>query len=182
MQRLVSVPEDRDQPLDCLRALREVSERAEMVYAANGMWWLGVVADDTPAIEEGYGLLSVCREREAAGKPVRRATYLKAELMTQGFRLLAAMGAHNGGTDPSPSACVAAFLPAWTATFKQEEAANDRLERDSDGTTAREESDSLLRGDFLQYHARDVFRTAKRFSVTVPTPVPAASAPVETLQ
>lgn len=160
--------------MDCLRALRETSERAEMVYAANGMWWLGVVAEDTPARAEGVALLAVCREREAAGKPVRRATYLKADLMTQGFRLLAALGVHNGGADPSPSQCVAAIQPALVATRKQEEAANDAAERESDGTAARERSDALLRGDFLQYHARDVFRTAKRTSVTIHTPLPAA--------
>lgn len=148
-----------------------------MVYAANGMWWLGVVKDDTPAIDEGWALMATCRERETAGKPVRRATYLKADLMTQGFRLLAALGAHNGGADPMPSACVAAILPAWTASFRAEEAANDALQRESDGTNARAASDALLRGDFMQYHAPDVIRTARRRSVTVDHSLTAATAP-----
>lgn len=143
-----------------------------MVYAGNGMWWLGVVKDDTPAMVEGLTLCLSNRRREMQGLPVRKATALKADLMRQGFRLLAGMGTRDGGADPTPGQCVRMIAPALFATYKEEEAANDAAERESDGTAARERSDALLHGEFLQYHARDVYRTSKRFSVLT-----AASAP-----
>ena len=124
--RLVQLPEEREPPPDCLLALRELTPRAEMVYAGNGLWWLGVVVDDTPAIEEGWKLVAMARGRERDGKDVRVATWRKALLMTQGFRLLGTVGTHNGGTDPLPSACVQALAPALYSTHKEDDAAADQ--------------------------------------------------------
>lgn len=165
--RLVQLPEEREPPPECLAALRDLTPRAEMVYAGNGLWWLGVVVDDTPAVEEGWKLVAMARGREREGKDVRVATWRKALLMTQGFRMLGTVGAHNGGADPMPSACVDALAPALYSTHKEDDAAGDQAARVSDGSVRREASDRLMAGDFMQYHARDVYRTARRRSVTV---------------
>lgn len=167
MRRHVTLPEDREPPSECLQALRELAPRAEMVYAGNGMWWLGVVVDDTPAMREGDGLMDVCRLRESEGKDVRLASWRKARLMQQGFRMLGSVGAHNGGADPTPSACVDALAPALFSTHREDDALFARRERVSDGTDRREASDKAMREDILGYHARDVYRTSRRRSVTV---------------
>lgn len=176
LRRLVTIPEEREPPPECLAALRDVSERAEMVYAGNGLWWLGVVVDDTPAVRSGEDLVDVCRERERSGKDVRVASWRKALLMCQGFRMLASVGVHNGGNDPSPSACVDALAPCLVSTHREDELLGDQKERITDNSVRREASTKMMREELLGYHARNVFRTFRRRSVTVngtkPTSVP----------
>lgn len=86
MQRLVTVPEEREPPTWLLAGLRLVDPGAEVVYIGRGDWWVGVVA--TPNRHRRRFGLRLLRRQRGKWRP-DPALVRQALLALQGFSVIA---------------------------------------------------------------------------------------------
>lgn len=84
IERFIDIEVERETPPDVLVRLREIDPMAELFYAGNGWWWLGVVKPDAPRIESGKYWLNYWADKGLEQSwPVMRLELLKS----QGFGL-----------------------------------------------------------------------------------------------
>jgi len=84
IERFIDIWVEKETPEDVLKRLREIDSMAELFYAGNGWWWMGVVKPDAPRIEEGKKHLNYWADKGIEQSwPVMRLELLKS----QGFGL-----------------------------------------------------------------------------------------------
>ena len=84
IERFIDIWVERDTPEDVILRLREIDPMAELFYAGNGWWWMGVVMPDAPRIEDGKKWLNHWADKGLEQSwPVMRLELLKS----QGFVL-----------------------------------------------------------------------------------------------
>lgn len=153
--RLVQIPEVVTPPPECLVALRELSPNLELVCVLPHVWWVGEVKMTSAATMIGQYRLGELRARRAAGGLVRPLAFWKAQLMAQGFRMLALVSTSL----PTPSQCVNAVAPTLIATPQSLEADWNEMMRHADGR-AKRETNAKWRQDYAEYQGRDAYRHA----------------------
>jgi hypothetical protein len=104
LPRYIDIPVERETPEWVLSRLREVDPMAELFYAGDGWWWLGVVKPGAPRCMVGRKTLDFWADKGIEQPwPVMRTEILKA----QGFGLVAKT--KNGDQDPDWGAVVEDF-------------------------------------------------------------------------
>lgn len=104
LPRFIDIPVERETPEWVLSRLREVDPMAELFYAGDGWWWLGVVKPDAPRCWMGRKMLEFWADQGIEQEwPLVRMEILKS----QGFGLIGKT--NNGGNDPDWSALIEDF-------------------------------------------------------------------------
>ncbi len=153
--RLVHIPETQTASPAVLRLLRALHPRLEIVCLSPGLWWIGEVKPTCAAVMAGQQQKRRLRARLKQIGAVRAVSFWKAELMSQGFRMLAMVQAPQ----PTPTQCYLAVAPALRATPKSVERAFEAQLKVSSGDAQREAATERLR-DYAHYVGRDAYRHA----------------------
>lgn len=150
VERLVSVTQERDTPLDVLAACREVLPTCELVHVGENRWWLGYVKR-TAAADVGY-------LPPGSGK-------VQGELARQGFRWLGEY------TDPFIAAGYLRKELEFMFGRTDEELAEDiaRVQARASGVDVEERKQELLK-ERIHGEGRSLFAHVfrKRRSVLMP--------------
>ena len=79
MDRFIDIPVERETPEDILERLRSIDPGAELFYAGDGWWWMGVVKPDSERrVAAQLQLLAWENLRQEPPWPVKRIALLKA--------------------------------------------------------------------------------------------------------
>lgn len=155
-KRLVRVSEFQSPPSSCLRALRRLHPRLELVCLTPGVWWIGEVNRTSRAILSGQARRAMLLDKLHRGGAVRALSFWKAELMAQGFRMLAMVTTPQ----PTPTQCYAAVAPTLRVTARQVDAALDYAIAESSGVHKREATNKWLREEYAPHMGKDAYRHA----------------------
>lgn len=93
--RLIQMPSERETPPTVLAELRTIHPRAELLYAGNGEWWVGIVTPNRFRYRTGARLL----DRAKGQTDPDPNTVRVGQLMVQGFGLVARYTVGDPGRD-----------------------------------------------------------------------------------
>jgi hypothetical protein len=155
-RRLVRLSEHQVASPACFATLRRLNPRLELVCLTPGVWWIGEVRRTGATMAAGRQRRGQLMKARMNGQPVRAVSYWKAELQSQGFRLLAVVTSPQ----PTPSQCYAAVAEVLGASRRQVEQALDRGIRQATGEDRREATTKWLRDDYARHQGRDSYRHA----------------------
>jgi len=107
LPRYIEIPVERPTPMDVLGRLREIDPMAELFYAGDGWWWLGVVKPDAPRVEIARKTLEFWADKGIENAwPIQRTEILKS----QGFGLISKT--RNGDSEPDWGGLIEDFRQA----------------------------------------------------------------------
>lgn len=169
-----SPPETRATPPFLLAALREIDPRAELLYAGEARWWLGVHDPNDERTARATNLMRSL-ERIERSRRVATRTMLLASLNMQGFALIETyVGTDPAGTvlvNPGPDEYHTTILEdfRWRdAEWRKDQGSAIVKERflDTIGETQRREHEAMMK-DYLANDGRQHYRRFMRGRVQV---------------